>query len=62
LVKEKIKKPKIKLPDSKYTKIGLKEAGPKVSWGFRTKEISETGVIGETPRKLRKGKAKLLGS
>jgi hypothetical protein len=47
LVKERIKKPEIKLPDSKYTKIGLKETGPKVSWGFRTKEISETGVIGD---------------
>jgi len=61
VVKERIKKPEIKLPDSKYTKIGLKETGPKVSWGFRTKEISETGVIGD-PTKLRKRKAKLLGS
>jgi hypothetical protein len=47
VVKERIKKPEIKLPDSKYTKIGLKEKGPKVSWGFRTKEISEIGVIGD---------------
>jgi creatinine amidohydrolase/Fe(II)-dependent formamide hydrolase-like protein len=55
VVKERIKKPKIKLPDSKYTKIGLKETGPKVSWGFRTKEISETGVIGD-PTKASKEK------
>jgi len=55
VVKERIKKPKIKLPNSKYTKIGLKETGPKVSWGFRTKEISETGVIGD-PTKASKEK------
>ena len=55
MVKERIKKPEIKLPDSKYTKIGLKETGPKVFWGFRTKEISETGVIGD-PTKASKEK------
>lgn len=55
VVKEHIKKPKITLPKSKYTKIGLKEAGPKVSWSFKTKEISETGVIGD-PTKATKEK------
>ncbi len=55
VVKERIKKPKIKLPKSKYTKIGLKEKGPRVFWGFRTKEISETGVIGD-PTKASKDK------
>ena len=55
VVKERIKKPKIKLPKSKYTKIGLKEKGPRVFWGFRTKEISETGVIGD-PTKASKEK------
>jgi len=58
VVKERIKKSKIKLPESKYTKIGLKEKGPKVSWGFRTKEISETGVIGDpTKASKKKGEA-----
>jgi len=55
VVKERIKKTRITLPESKYTKIGLKEKGPKVSWGFRTKEISETGVIGD-PTKASKEK------
>jgi len=55
VIKEKINKPKIKLPASKYTKIGLKETGPKITWGFRTKEISETGVIGD-PTKATKEK------
>jgi creatinine amidohydrolase/Fe(II)-dependent formamide hydrolase-like protein len=55
VVKERIKKPKITLPKSKYTKIGLKETGPKVSWSFRTKEVSETGVIGD-PTKASKEK------
>ena len=55
VVKERIKKPKVKLPKSKYTKIGLKEKGPRVFWGFRTKEISETGVIGD-PTKASKEK------
>jgi creatinine amidohydrolase/Fe(II)-dependent formamide hydrolase-like protein len=55
VVRERIKKPRITLPKSKYTKIGLKEAGPKVSWSFRTKEISETGVIGD-PTKATKEK------
>jgi len=55
VVKERIKKPEIKLPKSKYTKIGLKEAGPKVSWGFRTKEISDIGVVGD-PTKASKEK------
>jgi len=53
--KDRIKKPTLKLPASKYTKIGLKETGPKVFWGFRTKEISETGVIGD-PTKASKQK------
>ncbi|MGQ9565353.1 MAG: creatininase family protein [Candidatus Bathyarchaeales archaeon] len=53
--KDRIKKPTLKLPQSKYTKIGLKETGPKVFWGFRTKEISDTGVIGD-PTKASKEK------
>jgi len=57
VVKERIKEPKIKLPTVKYAKIGLKETGPKVSWGFRTMEISETGVIGN-PTKASKKKGK----
>ncbi|MBS7621225.1 creatininase family protein, partial [Candidatus Bathyarchaeota archaeon] len=32
-----------------------KEAGPKVSWAFRTREISSTGVIGD-PAKASKEK------
>ena len=44
---DRIKKPQLKFPASKYTKIGLKETGPKVFWGFRTKEISNNGVIGD---------------
>ena len=56
--KDKIKKPRLSLPDSKYTKIGLKETGPKVFWGFRTKEISETGVIGD-PTKASKEKGEI---
>jgi len=55
VVKERIRKTRIKLPESKYTKIGLKETGPRVSWGFRTKEISESGVIGD-PTKASKEK------
>ncbi|MGC8998893.1 MAG: creatininase family protein [Candidatus Bathyarchaeia archaeon] len=55
VVKERIAKPQITLPKSKYIKIGLKEAGPKVSWAFRTKEISSTGVIGD-PTKASKEK------
>ncbi len=55
VVKERITKPQITLPKSKYTKIGLKETGPKVSWAFRTKEISSTGVIGD-PTKASKEK------
>jgi len=55
VVKERIVKPRLTFPKSKYTKIGLKEAGPKVSWAFRTKEISETGVIGD-PTKATKEK------
>jgi creatinine amidohydrolase/Fe(II)-dependent formamide hydrolase-like protein len=55
VVKERIAKPQIALPKSKYTKIGLKEVGPKVSWAFRTKEISSTGVIGD-PTKASKEK------
>lgn len=54
VIKERIRKPKIRLPKSKYTKIGLKESGPKVSWGFRTKEISETGVIGDPTKASKK--------
>jgi len=55
VVKERIAKPQLTLPKSKYTKIGLKEAGPKVSWAFRTKELSNTGVIGD-PTKASKDK------
>jgi len=55
VVKERIAKPEINLPPCKYTKIGLKEKGPKVSWAFRTKEISPTGVIGD-PTKASKEK------
>jgi creatinine amidohydrolase/Fe(II)-dependent formamide hydrolase-like protein len=55
VVKERITKPQITLPKSKYAKIGFKEAGPKVSWAFRTKEISSTGVIGD-PTKASKEK------
>jgi creatinine amidohydrolase/Fe(II)-dependent formamide hydrolase-like protein len=58
VVKERIKKAEIKLPESKYVKIGLKETGPKVSWSFRTKELSETGVIGD-PTKASKEKGEL---
>jgi creatinine amidohydrolase/Fe(II)-dependent formamide hydrolase-like protein len=54
VVKERIKKPKIRLPKSKYTKIGLKVSGPRVSWSFRTKEISETGVIGDPTKASKK--------
>ncbi|MEM3731300.1 MAG: creatininase family protein [Candidatus Bathyarchaeia archaeon] len=61
VVKERIQKPKINLPKSKYTKIGLKESGPKISWGFRTKEISETGVIGD-PTKASKEKGEEHGN
>jgi creatinine amidohydrolase len=55
VIKERIAKPQITLPKSKYTKIGLKETGPKVSWAFRTEEISSTGVIGD-PTKASKEK------
>ncbi|MEM0096729.1 MAG: creatininase family protein [Candidatus Bathyarchaeia archaeon] len=55
VVKERIVKPRLTIPRSKYTKIGLKEAGPKVSWAFRTKELSDTGVIGD-PTKASKEK------
>lgn len=55
VVKDRIKKPRITLPKSKYTRIGLKETGPKVSWSFKTREISETGVIGD-PTKATKEK------
>jgi len=55
---DRIKKPTLKLPASKYTKIGLKETGPKVFWSFRTKEISEIGVIGD-PTKASKEKGEI---
>ncbi|MEM3579464.1 MAG: creatininase family protein [Candidatus Bathyarchaeia archaeon] len=55
VVKERITKPKLIFPKSKYTKIGLKETGPKVSWTFKTKEISNTGAIGD-PTKASKEK------
>lgn len=55
VVRERIAKPQLTLPKSKYTKIGLKETGPKVSWAFRTKELSNTGVIGD-PTKASKDK------
>jgi creatinine amidohydrolase/Fe(II)-dependent formamide hydrolase-like protein len=54
VVKERIKKPKITLPKSKYAKIGLKESGPSVSWNFRTKEISDTGVVGDPTKATKK--------
>ncbi|MBS7615707.1 creatininase family protein [Candidatus Bathyarchaeota archaeon] len=53
VVKEKIRKPKLTLPKLKYAKIGLKEAGPKVSWAFMTREISDTGVIGDPTKASR---------
>jgi creatinine amidohydrolase len=55
---DRMKKPKLTLPASKYTKIGLKETGPRVYWAFRTKELSETGVIGD-PTKASKEKGML---
>lgn len=55
VVKERIVKPEIKFPSSKYTKMGLKKRGAKVSWAFRTKEISPTGVVGD-PTKASKEK------
>lgn len=55
VVKERISKPQLTLPKLKYVKIGLKEAGPKVSWAFRTREISNTGAIGD-PTKASKEK------
>lgn len=55
VITKRIEKPTITLPKSKYTKIGLKEKGPQVYWGFRTKEISKTGVIGD-PTKASKEK------
>lgn len=55
VVKERVAKPRLTLPKSKYTKIGLKEGGPKVSWTFRTREVSNTGVIGD-PTKASKEK------
>ena len=51
---DRIKKPKLTLPASKYTKIGLRETGPKVYWSFRTKELSETGVIGDPTKASKK--------
>jgi creatinine amidohydrolase/Fe(II)-dependent formamide hydrolase-like protein len=56
--KDRIRKPVLSLPGSKYTKIGLKETGPKVFWGFKTKEISDTGVIGD-PTKASKEKGQI---
>jgi creatinine amidohydrolase/Fe(II)-dependent formamide hydrolase-like protein len=53
VVKERIVEPKPNLPKSKYMKIGLRETGPKVSWVFRTKEISDTGVIGDPTKASR---------
>ncbi len=55
VVKERIAKPQIRFPPCKYTKMGLKERGPKVSWAFRIKEISSTGVVGD-PTKASKEK------
>ncbi|HDI06862.1 MAG TPA: creatininase family protein [Candidatus Bathyarchaeota archaeon] len=55
VVKERVSKPEIRFPRCKYTKIGLKEHGPKVSWVFRTRELSPTGVIGD-PTKASKEK------
>jgi creatinine amidohydrolase len=55
---DRIKKPRLTFPASKYTKIGLGATGPRVYWGFRTKDISDTGVIGD-PTKASKQKGKL---
>ncbi len=55
VVTERIKKPTLTWPKSKYTKMGLKAKGPRVIWGFKTREISETGVIGD-PTKASKEK------
>lgn len=52
---DRIKKPRLTFPASKYTKIGLGATGPKVYWGFRTRDISDTGVIGD-PTKASKEK------
>ena len=58
VVKERIQKPKIKFPNSKYTQIGLKSSGPKVLWNLRTKEVSDIGVIGDpTKASKKKGEA-----
>ncbi|MEM3789007.1 MAG: creatininase family protein [Candidatus Bathyarchaeia archaeon] len=54
VIKERITKPRLNLPKLKYTKIGLKGSGPKVSWVFRTREISNTGVIGDPTKALKK--------
>jgi creatinine amidohydrolase/Fe(II)-dependent formamide hydrolase-like protein len=52
---DRIKKPQLTFPTSKYTKIGLGATGPRVFWALRTKEISDTGVIGD-PTKASKEK------
>ena len=58
---DRIKKPQLMFPASKYTKIGLKETGPKVFWGFRTKEISDTGVIGDPTKESKEKRHSCLG-
>jgi creatinine amidohydrolase len=55
VVTERIRKPSLKFPKSKYTQMGVKAKGPKVFWAFRTKELSESGVIGD-PTKASKQK------
>jgi creatinine amidohydrolase/Fe(II)-dependent formamide hydrolase-like protein len=52
---DRIKKPQLTFPAIKYAKIGLGATGPRVFWGLRTKEISDTGVIGD-PTKASKEK------
>jgi creatinine amidohydrolase/Fe(II)-dependent formamide hydrolase-like protein len=55
VVRERIKKPRIKLPEPRYTKIGLKEKGPKGILGIPNKGNRRDGVIGD-PTKASKEK------
>ncbi len=54
MVRERIRKPRIRLPESKYTKIGFKEKGPRVV-GVPNKGNQRDGVIGD-PTKASKEK------
>ena len=49
----------IKAPKLKYLSLGFWSKGPKVSWAFRTKELSEYGVIGD-PSKASAEKGKVI--